>query len=144
MSHLRALREASAATADAAKHLASGALGAAVRTLRVAAHHVARVEAARRAEAARAHRRSRPECGARCRDGHACRARVVWSRDPATGRVTEAARCRVHGGLSTGPRTAAGRYASLRALARGREVLRQRREAEAAQLRAEAGDDAAV
>jgi len=144
VTHLRALRDASAATAEALRALDAGAsLGAAVRTLRVAAHHVARVEAARRAEAARAHRRSRPECGARCRDGHACRARVVWSRDD--GRPIEAARCRMHGGASTGPRTAEGRRASLAALARGRETLRQRREltraeAEAVQLRGEAGD----
>jgi len=40
-----------------------------------------------------------PECGARCRDGHACRARVVFGK----------ARCRMHGGVSTGPRTAAGK-----------------------------------
>jgi hypothetical protein len=128
VSHRRALRDAAAATAEARRALDAGAsLGAAVRPLRVAAHHVARVEAARRAEAARAHRRSRPECGARCRDGHACRARVVWSRGD-DGRPIEAARCRLHGGLSTGPRTAEGRRASLDALARGREVLRQRRE----------------
>lgn len=134
VSHLRALRDASAATAEARRALDAGAsLTTAVRTLRVAAHHVARVDAARRAEAARAHRRSRPECGARCRDGHACRARVVWSRSD-DGAPVEAARCRMHGGLSTGPRTAEGRARSLAALARGREVLRQRR----ARARAEA------
>ena len=109
-----------------------------LRALRVAAHHVARVEAARRAEAARAHRRSRPECGARCRDGHACRARVVWSRGD-DGRPVEAARCRLHGGASTGPRTAEGRRASLDALARGREVLRQRRELTRAEAAAAPG-----
>jgi hypothetical protein len=138
VSHLRALRDASAAALEARRALDAGAsLTAAVRTLRVAAHHVARVEAARRAEAARAHRRSRPECGARCRDGHPCRARVAWSRGD-DGHPVEAARCRMHGGASTGPRTAEGRRASLAALARGRETLRQRREAEAARARAEA------
>src|SRR4051794_25851365 len=40
-----------------------------------------------------------PECGAKCRDGHACRAKVVFGKE----------RCRMHGGASTGPRTAAGR-----------------------------------
>ena len=40
-----------------------------------------------------------PECGARCRDGHACRAKVVIGK----------ARCRMHVGASTGPRTAAGK-----------------------------------
>ena len=50
--------------------------------------------------------RDRPRCGARCRDGHACRAPAVWDRNrqrPRNGR------CRMHGGLSTGPRTQAGR-----------------------------------
>jgi hypothetical protein len=48
----------------------------------------------------------RPRCEARCRDGHLCRARAVWDRQrdrPRNGR------CRMHGGLSTGPKTAAGR-----------------------------------
>jgi hypothetical protein len=128
VTHLRALREAS----EALQTLTPGAsLRGAVRTLLRAAHHVARVEAARRAEALVVWRRTRPECGARCRDGHPCTARVAWWTD-AAGRPVEAARCRMHGGASTGPRTAAGRAASLAALARGREVLRQRREAEAA------------
>jgi hypothetical protein len=55
--------------------------------------------------AARVHKRDRPRCGARCRDGHACNARAVWddSRNaPMNGR------CRMHGGLSTGARTAEG------------------------------------
>jgi hypothetical protein len=50
----------------------------------------------------RLQRRSRPRCGARCRDGHACRAPVVWDlvRDrPLNGR------CKMHGGFSTGPKT---------------------------------------
>ena len=43
----------------------------------------------------------RPKCGARGRDGHACQARPVWDNArnaPRNGR------CRMHGGLSTGPR----------------------------------------
>lgn len=124
----RAARDASAAANEALRLARSATLGGAVKALRKAAHHVARVEAARRAEALVAWRRSRPECLARCRDGHPCRARVAWWRDD-DGRPVEAARCKLHGGASTGPRTAAGRSASLAALARGREVLRQRREA---------------
>jgi hypothetical protein len=45
-----------------------------------------------------------PLCGARCRDGHACRAKAAWDGiRPYNGR------CRLHGGLSTGPRTQEGR-----------------------------------
>jgi hypothetical protein len=40
-------------------------------------------------------------CGAKCRDGHACLMRVVPGKR----------RCRLHGGMSTGPRTEAGREA---------------------------------
>lgn len=46
-------------------------------------------------------KRFRPECGARCRDGHSCRAKAVWDYrhdEPRNGR------CRMHGGLSSGPR----------------------------------------
>ena len=59
------------------------------------------------------HKRQRPRCGARCRDGHACRARAVWDKvndRPRNGR------CRMHGGLSTGPRTVEGRRRALRNL----------------------------
>jgi len=45
-------------------------------------------------------------CGARKRDGAPCEARAVA--DPETGRSRNG-RCRLHGGLSTGPRTAEGR-----------------------------------
>lgn len=48
----------------------------------------------------------RPRCGARCRDGHACRAAVVIGSDGWARR-----RCRLHGGLSTGPKTTKGRAA---------------------------------
>ncbi len=63
-------------------------------------------------------RRRRPRCGARCRDGHPCAAAVVVVRTDEG--VRYAARCRMHGGLSTGPRTAEGRRRALDALARGR------------------------
>ena len=64
-------------------------------------------------------RRRRRRCGARCRDGHACAAPVAARRDEH-GAVIVAARCRMHGGLSTGPRTPEGRRRALDALARGR------------------------
>jgi hypothetical protein len=56
-----------------------------------------------RARMRRAPKATWPKCGARCRDGHACKAPIVWlpgdrPRD----------RCRLHGGLSTGP-TKAGK-----------------------------------
>lgn len=70
------------------------------------------------------HRRRR--CGARCRDGHPCAAPVASYRD-GDGRLCVARRCRCHGGLSTGPRTAEGRARSLAALARGRATQTARR-----------------
>lgn len=58
------------------------------------------------AHAARAPRRSlRPRCRAQRRDGCPCEAPVVWSK----GAERPAARCRLHGGASTGPRSAEGR-----------------------------------
>lgn len=48
----------------------------------------------------------RPRCGARCRDGSACRAPAFFDKmRPKAG----GGRCRQHGGLSTGPKTAEGR-----------------------------------
>jgi len=47
----------------------------------------------------------RPRCGARCRDGHACQARIALN--PNTGKLST--RCRMHGGWSTGPKTPEGR-----------------------------------
>lgn len=60
-------------------------------------------------------RAERPRCGARCRDGHACSAPVVW----VAGEAAPRRRCRLHGGLSTGPRTEAGRSRALANLRRG-------------------------
>jgi len=62
-------------------------------------------------------------CGARTRLGGRCRARAVWDRDrdkPVNGR------CRMHGGLSTGPKTEWGRRASVSALLRGHAAWRKR------------------
>ena len=61
---------------------------------------------------------SRPRCGARCRTrgGAPCVARVCVRPDG----YGLAKRCRLHGGLSTGPRTPEGKRRALEALARGR------------------------
>lgn len=66
----------------------------------------------------------RPRCGARCRSkgGAPCVAPVVVTRGP-DGRVRVRARCRMHGGLSTGAKTAEGRarvVAAVRAAQRER------------------------
>lgn len=76
---------------------------------------------ARRARAIRAPSKAdRPRCGARCRSrgGAPCRAPVVVDRD-AQGRVRVRSRCRMHGGLSTGARTAEGRARLVEAGRRG-------------------------
>jgi len=52
-------------------------------------------------------KRECPRCGARCRDGSSCKAPPVWDKRldrPVNGR------CRMHGGLSTGPKTPEGRW----------------------------------
>lgn len=48
----------------------------------------------------RPERDERPLCGARTRAGGRCCARVVW----IAGELAPRSRCRVHGGLSTGPK----------------------------------------
>lgn len=53
-------------------------------------------------------RGQRPRCGAKCRDGHPCRAAAVWYAGEAAPRN---GRCRMHGGTSTGPNTPEGRAA---------------------------------
>ena len=65
-----------------------------------------RRHAAREVFAARSPAVTRPQCGARCRDGHPCEAPAVWSASTGAARN---GRCRMHGGLSTGPRTVEGR-----------------------------------
>lgn len=63
---------------------------------------------------------SSTRCCARCRDGHACKSMAAWNphmRKPSK-------RCRMHGGHSSGPRTEAGKLASLAALAKGRHRKR--------------------
>lgn len=65
----------------------------------------------------------RPRCGARCRSGKACMA-PVWKRADGT----LAKRCRMHGGLSTGPKTEEGINRS-RAGSRAWHALRRARQA---------------
>jgi hypothetical protein len=71
----------------------------------------------RRALGLRTPRSERPRCGARTRElgGPPCRAAAVWDDEHDRPR-TRRGRCRMHGGLSTGPRTEAGQ-------ARAREAL---------------------
>lgn len=54
-------------------------------------------------------RRARPRCGARTRAGGTCKAPAVW----LPGELDPRRRCRLHGGLSTGPRTVEGLRRSL-------------------------------
>lgn len=49
----------------------------------------------------RTRKKNRPFCGAKTRAGGACQAKAVPNKT----------RCRMHGGMSTGPKTAAGRAA---------------------------------
>ena len=65
---------------------------------------------------ARELKRERPVCGAKRRDGGTCCARVVW----VAGEESPRRRCRLHGGLSTGPRTSAGAARARANLRRGR------------------------
>ncbi|MGH8565660.1 MAG: HGGxSTG domain-containing protein [Gammaproteobacteria bacterium] len=68
-----------------------------------------------------------PLCGARCRDGHPCQAKAAWD---ASRHAPRNGRCRIHGGLSTGPRTQEGRdrlsAAMRKRWAERREELRAR------------------
>ena len=72
-------------------------------------------ERQRRREQKRA-RRQAPLCGAKTRGGEPCRRKAVPGKR----------RCRNHGGLSTGPKTAEGKARSLDALRRGRERQREK------------------
>lgn len=83
---------------------------------------IQRRQASRAASAARQSKAPvvRPQCGARCRDGHPCEAPAVWSTSTGAPRN---GRCRMHGGLSTGPRTVEGR-ARVAAATRAANVAR--------------------
>lgn len=91
-----------------------------------------KAEKARRWQAGQAKARpakaERPSCGARTRAGGPCKAKALWlagSTAPRNGR------CRMHGGLSTGPRTAEGRAKcsqAARGAALARALARQTKE----------------
>ncbi len=77
-------------------------------------------------EQRRTPKRERPKCGARCRDGRPCQARPVWDQErdrPRNGK------CRMHGGLSTGPRTEEGRKRAMEGARRGGTISAERRRA---------------
>lgn len=65
------------------------------------------------------HHRTKPRCGAKTRKGTPCRCKALPS-----------GRCRFHGGLSTGPVTAAGRRQSAKNLEKARAALADPRFAE--------------
>jgi hypothetical protein len=70
-------------------------------------------------------KRERPRCGARTRAGGSCKA-------PA---LPEKERCRMHGGLSTGPKTPEGKARTLAALKAGfQRWVAERRAQKAASL----------
>jgi hypothetical protein len=73
-----------------------------------ATERAAAASARRVVQAWRKMKRNRPRCGAKRRDGHPCQALVATGPD---GEIAD--RCRLHGGLSTGPRTSAGRARAL-------------------------------
>lgn len=75
---------------------------------------IARELRAERQRLARPERHERPHCGARCRDGRPCAARVAWPKGAPAPRT----RCRMHGGASTGPRTREGLVRALAAIGR--------------------------
>lgn len=72
----------------------------------------------------------RPRCGARTRSGAPCKAPCVWDADHDRPR-TKRGRCKLHGGLSTGPRTEAGKARSRAALDQVNDA-RRRAQAESA------------
>jgi len=67
----------------------------------------------------------RQQCGAKCRDGHACRAPVAWDK---LANCPRNGRCKLHGGLSTGPRTKAGRERIAEAQRQRWRLWRERRQ----------------
>jgi hypothetical protein len=89
--------------------------------------------------ARRVPKRARPLCGAKCRTrgGEPCNRRVAC--DPG-GRLR--ARCRLHGGASTGPKTDEGKARSAAAVrARWQRVWAERGEIPAASAPARPADD---
>lgn len=75
-------------------------------------------------------KKNRPLCGAKTRVGGSCKAKAVvdkWGK-PVNGR------CRMHGGLSCGPRTEEGRQRSREAASRGMKAYWERIKSEEGSL----------
>lgn len=67
----------------------------------------------------RLRRKERGVCGSKTRRGTACQAPPVWNKSTDKARN---GRCKLHGGLSTGPKTEPGREA-IRVSNRNRKIL---------------------
>lgn len=61
-------------------------------------------------------RKNHPLCGAKCRDGHACKAKAIVN--PKTDKPING-RCKNHGGKSTGAKTEEGKARCREAAKRG-------------------------
>lgn len=61
-------------------------------------------------------KKNRPFCGARCRDGHECKAKAVVN--PRTDKPING-RCRIHGGLSSGAKSPEGKELCRKAAQKG-------------------------
>ena len=87
----------------------------------IARRHAARTRHARGPSTACIPKWGRPLCGAKTRKGTPCQAPPVW--DKANNRPRNG-RCRMHGGLSTGPKTPEGKAKALSKLKnyRGRSL----------------------
>jgi len=98
------------------------------------AHTMARILLAPATEGTprRVPRRLRPQCMARRRDGRRCQGKVTWDTEHDRPRNTK---CRVHGGLSTGPRTPEGRQ-RIGMANRQRAQARRQAQAQASALQA--------
>lgn len=78
-----------------------------------------------RIKVTRRERKERPLCGAKTRKGTPCSAKVYWPQEWDA----PAKRCRLHGGLSTGPNTPEGRERLARSAKKTMErIWKERRE----------------
>lgn len=73
-------------------------------------------------------KKNRPLCGAKCRDGHACKAKAVV--DSKTDKPKNG-RCRMHGGLSCGAKTPEGKERCREASRKGMIEYWKRKKLEA-------------
>lgn len=96
---------------DALQHVESSALPTTIEAIREwTDSHLERKKRRHKPRRTITPKSDRPRCGAKTRAGGSCQARAVWNKakdKPRNGR------CRMHGGLSTGPKTPEGRLKSL-------------------------------